>query len=104
MMIDARKELEEKINGKTIKCALIGVDLDYHGLHEWEIKLKVSHSELHLNEFLHDLEFGYNNSYVIKYLYGIVWFTDDSWLERGEYDGSEWWEMKTLPNIPKELQ
>lgn len=22
---------------------------------------------------------------------------DNWWLERGEYDGSEWWEFKTLP-------
>ncbi len=27
---------------------------------------------------------------------------DDWWLERGEYDGSEWWEFKTLPQKPKE--
>lgn len=25
---------------------------------------------------------------------------DDWWLERGEYDGSEWWEFKTMPTIP----
>jgi hypothetical protein len=25
---------------------------------------------------------------------------DDWWLERGEYDGSEWWEFKTLPAKP----
>ena len=25
---------------------------------------------------------------------------DDWWLERGEYDGSEWWEFKTLPTKP----
>ena len=23
----------------------------------------------------------------------------DFWLERGEYDGSEWWEFKTMPSI-----
>lgn len=23
----------------------------------------------------------------------------DFWLERHEYDGSEWWEYKTMPNI-----
>lgn len=23
---------------------------------------------------------------------------DDWWLERDEYDGSEWWEFKTMPN------
>jgi hypothetical protein len=25
---------------------------------------------------------------------------DDWWLERGEYDGSEWWEYKTMPTKP----
>ena len=26
----------------------------------------------------------------------------DFWLERHEYDGSEWWEFKTLPTEPRE--
>ena len=26
---------------------------------------------------------------------------DDWWLERHEYDGSEWWEFKRLPEKPK---
>lgn len=25
----------------------------------------------------------------------------DWWLERGEYDGSEWWEFKTFPEKPE---
>ena len=28
---------------------------------------------------------------------------DDWWLERHEYDGSEWWEYKSLPNKPDQL-
>lgn len=27
----------------------------------------------------------------------LVVVGDDWWLERGEYDGGEWWEFKTLP-------
>lgn len=27
----------------------------------------------------------------------LVIVGDDWWLERGEYDGSEWWEFKTIP-------
>lgn len=27
---------------------------------------------------------------------------DDWWLERGEYDGSEWWEFKQMPSCPTE--
>ncbi|QNI21485.1 hypothetical protein [Salmonella phage 3sent1] len=37
-------------------------------------------------------------------LYGNVWFTDGTWLERGEYDGSEWWEYKATPAIPEECR
>jgi len=29
---------------------------------------------------------------------------DDFWLERHEYDGSEWWEYKTIPTIPQEVK
>lgn len=29
---------------------------------------------------------------------------DDWWLERGEYDGSEWWEFKTMPTKPDEIR
>jgi len=30
----------------------------------------------------------------------LVIVGDDWWLERGEYDGSEWWEYKTTPRRP----
>lgn len=26
---------------------------------------------------------------------------EDFWLERHEYDGSEWWEFKKLPDLPR---
>ena len=29
--------------------------------------------------------------------YSLVIVGDDWWLERGEYDGSEWWEFKRKP-------
>lgn len=28
----------------------------------------------------------------------------DFWLERHEYDGSEWWEFKTMPTEPEETR
>ena len=27
----------------------------------------------------------------------------DCWLTRGEYDGSEWWDLNYMPEIPKEV-
>jgi hypothetical protein len=29
----------------------------------------------------------------------LVVVGDDWWLERGEYDGSEWWDFKTVPTM-----
>jgi hypothetical protein len=37
---------------------------------------------------------GYGGNEIVSTL---VIVGDDWWLERGEYDGSEWWEYKTLP-------
>lgn len=31
--------------------------------------------------------------------YNLVVVGDTWWLERGEYDGSEWWEVKERPHI-----
>jgi hypothetical protein len=42
----------------------------------------------------------YDDGYGRQYLYGIVMFTDNTWLERREYNGSEWWEHITTPTRP----
>lgn len=34
---------------------------------------------------------------------GLLVVGYDWWLERHEYDGSEWWEFKSLPQMPKEV-
>lgn len=38
----------------------------------------------------------YDNGYGLE---EIVVVGKDFWLERHEYDGSEWWEYKSIPNI-----
>ena len=32
-------------------------------------------------------------------LYGIVYCEDNIWLDRGEYDGSEWWQTHKYPDL-----
>lgn len=50
------------------------------------------------DEFAILADFEYNDSYGGNEIDGdLVIVGDDWWLERGEYDGSEWWEFKTLP-------
>ena len=67
-----------------------------------EIILKVNYSNVEYETFLKELDFEYDNGYGILELSGLVWFDDNSWLERREYGGSEWWEYKQYPEIPEE--
>jgi hypothetical protein len=57
-------------------------------------------------EFVEFADFDYDNGYGgAQVSTRLVIVGDDWWLERGEYDGSEWWEFKTLPKPPvKRLQ
>ena len=78
-----------------------------HGYYEEDeqppFNLKVSHSTDDLKAFEEYLNRNYDNGYGGQELHGIIWFEDGTWAERGEYDGSEWWEHRKLPAIPKEL-
>ena len=43
----------------------------------------------------------YNNGYGgTEVAYDLLIVGDDWWMERGEYDGSEWWSFKTMPQKP----
>mgnify|MGYP000630626643 CR=1 FL=1 len=50
-----------------------------------------------------DLDFEYDSGYGGQNLFGTIWYEDGTWSERGEYDGSEWWEHRERPQIPEEL-
>jgi hypothetical protein len=44
----------------------------------------------------------YDNGYGRAEIFGeLVIVGDNWWLERAEYDGSEWWEFKTIPKKPE---
>jgi len=49
-------------------------------------------------DFVKISDFDYDNRYGGNVINGSLKIVGDNWwLERGEYDGSEWWEFKTLP-------
>lgn len=53
------------------------------------------------NEFAQHADITYDNGYGGAEIAGSLKIVgDDWWLERGEYDGSEWWEFKSLPIQP----
>lgn len=53
-----------------------------------------------LDEVLPKLDFEYDSGYGSQHITGIIWYTDGTWSERGEYDGSEWWEYHKCPTCP----
>ena len=100
--MNAKTELLTLLNNcrRTIKCA--NISIDYYTLAP-TASLKVNYTTEEYDEFLNKLDLDYNNGYGGQILYGTIWFTDNTWAERGEYDGSEWWDFKELPKIPTEL-
>lgn len=50
---------------------------------------------------IHKLDFMYDNGYGSQKIDGFIVFNDKTWLERSEYDGSEWWDYKECPSEPE---
>lgn len=48
---------------------------------------------------LDQLDFIYDDGYGQQELFGHVLFTDNTWLERREYDGAEGWVYKKTPVV-----
>ena len=46
------------------------------------------------------LDRDYDDGYGGQELFGVIWLTDGTWIERNEYDGSEWWRHVTCPEFP----
>lgn len=113
--MNAKKELLDKIESYpvqvwftkpyTIKCCEIR--MEYWELSDTsnEIMLREGYTQEEYQEFLEKLDFDYDSGYGIQHMYGTVWFTEPGvWMERRDYDGSEWWEIYKCPEIPEVLK
>lgn len=127
-MIIALNELLNDIENSKhstldVKCAVIGLSFDYPNVDTpeyivsnpnkiWEdtpvfdkiVTLKENWSNDEWLAFLEGLRFNYDDGFGSQHLFGAVWFKDGSWLERYEYNGSEGWVLKRIPDIPQDLQ
>jgi hypothetical protein len=103
---NAKDELNKVISGRysNVKCASIKHGPDFGDVTQAQIELKEGYSDAELDAFLDSLDFEYENGYGCQELFGTVWLNDGTWLERGEYDGSEWWEHRVCPEIPETLK
>lgn len=111
-MTNAKEELINTLKGteSIVKCAYIKCERGSY----WDnndkyiqpapISLIEGYTLEEYEEFLKKLDFEYDAGYGGQELYGIVWLMEENtWLERGEYDGSEWWNFQECPPIPKTL-
>jgi len=93
-MSNAKNELLEVLKGiAPLKCAIIS-----NG--QKNVVLKLNYSKAKYDKFLSEIDFEYDNGYGGQELFGTVWLDDNTWLSRGEYDGSEWWVHNVLPDVP----
>lgn len=109
--MNARKEIEKFVD--KLECAKILYNESYinenfpeykGSYYEKILDLPIGYSDKQLEDFLNELDFEYDNGFGGQELFGILWLTDGTWVVRGEYDGSEWWEHITKPVIPNELR
>ena len=104
--MNAKEEFLRVTDRAILKCAIITQENNYpwdDEDKERDIILPVNYTEEQYNEFLSKIDFNYNSGYGGQELFGTIWNNNGSWLDRGEYDGSEWWELHSYPEIPKEL-
>ena len=92
--MNAKEELKCFIKDDEVLCWHI-FDNDMDSI------LKVGYTPEDMERELNKLNFEYDEGYGGQILFGTVIFKDGSWLERGEYDGSEWWEYKRTPKLPE---
>ena len=61
--------------------------------------LKPLYTKKDYEKFLKFLDHEYNNGYGGQNLFGTIYCEDGVWIDRGEYDGSEWWKIHKYPDL-----
>lgn len=96
MVINAKQELLDIITSRNLTI----------------LKIKITYTHINLDDnttitkditTLDDLNFDYDAGYGSQELFGIVYCKNSNnrpvWLTREEYDGSEWWDINTIPEF-----
>jgi hypothetical protein len=92
-MTNAKEEFLEAVTGRDVVAAIVKHDGKTFLLRQgYTVQDRIN--------FLNNLDFEYRSGYGAQNLFGTVWLKNGKWLDRGEYDGSEWWELREMPAIP----
>jgi len=98
-MANARQELLDLTTRLGLAVEAVSIRFEYYEEDDFKLILKQNYNDIDYKEFLSKLEFNYDSGFGGQELFGTIWFKDGSWATRGEYDGSEWWEHHTRPEI-----
>lgn len=88
--MNAQKELIDHIGDREVEFVSIAFNNNYRGA---DIIIKGT-----LDEVLPRLDFEYDDGFGGQQLFGYIWYTDGTWSDRSEYDGSEWWQHQVRPD------
>lgn len=106
-MLNAREEFEKHIdNIASVKCAMLcwgDPEYNWRNKEVERVFLYPGFTEQDYKDFLDRIHVNYDNGYGGQNLFGTIWYTDGTWSDRREYDGSEWWEHQTCPAYPDEF-
>ena len=89
--MNAKNELLEHISEREVKYIQVIRRRNY------DLKQTIEGT---LDEVLPALDFEYNAGYGRQELEGTIWYSDGTWSDREEYDGSEWWQYHKCPPLP----
>ena len=88
-------------NHSKVLCVEITIGKPY--VEQKESFLTTGYSIEEWDQFLSDIDEEYDDGYGGQELFGTIWYKDGTWSTRGEYDGSEWWDYHSVPEIPENL-
>lgn len=104
--MNCKQEFVDHVEEMPVLCAevnkRIGYDESFNERFDAHL-LRVGHSKEEYESFLNSLDFEYSNGFGGQEIFGVIWYADGTWSDRGEYDGSEWWAYKSCPPIPDSL-
>ena len=68
----------------------------------WHDKQWVVFDSSQYKEFLEWLDFTYDDGYGFQQLHGFI-LLNNGWLDREEYDGSEYWVLRKRPTLNPQI-
>lgn len=98
---NAKQEFLNVTKNYKVIAAKFSFDKDYSWKEEETnvFELKPLYKEEDYNKLLEFLDRKYDSGYGGQNLFGTIYCEDGVWIDRGEYDGSEWYNVHKYPSL-----